>query len=340
MKLAIIGATGLVGETLLEVLSEENYFPLSKIKEIFFVASEKSKGKKLLFNGKYHEVMTISDCLQKSPDIAIFSCGSEASISYAKEFTKMGCFVVDNSSAWRLHDDVPLVVPEINGDCVNENTKLIANPNCSTIQMVLALSELHKHYKLKRIVVSTYQSVSGSGHKGLTQLSSERQGIKPPAMAYPHTIDLNVIPQGGDFNKNGYTSEEEKLVNETRKIFNDNNIQVSATVVRVPVMVAHSEAINAEFERPFSLNEVKDIISSSSGVIHSDCNDINLYPTPLLAQGKDEVFVGRVRIDHTQPNTLNMWVVSDNLRKGAATNAIQIAAIIINKKMQKHEAIP
>jgi aspartate-semialdehyde dehydrogenase len=287
-----------------------------------------------LIQGEFGELKIISleEAVHQSPDIAIFSAGGSTSKAWAEKFARQGTFVIDNSSAWRLYNHVPLVVPEINGHTITPETKIIANPNCSTIQMVLALAPLHKAFRIKRLVVSTYQSVTGSGMKGMSQLANEQKGIAGEK-AYPHPIHLNVIPHGGDFNKDGYTSEEQKLVDETRKILGDENIQVTATVVRVPVFGGHSEAVNIEFENEFEIGEVKRLLQEMQGVTLVDDPLNNLYPMPLDAADKDDVFVGRIRRDLSQPKSLNLWIVSDNLRKGAATNAVQIAAYLIQNNL-------
>lgn len=323
MKIALIGATGLVGSVMLKVLEEQGFANW----ELIPVASERSVGKEIIFCGNSFKIKSVEDAIEEAPEIAIFSAGSTASLSYAPRFAEKDTFVIDNSSAWRMNEDIPLVVPEINGNTISVQSKIIANPNCSTIQMVMALAPLHKHYKIKRIVVSTYQSVSGTGVKAVQQLMAERSG-ETAERAYPHSIDLNVLPHGGTFEPNGYTTEEVKLLNETRKILGDNTIMLTATVVRVPVLGGHSEAVNVEFEKEFDLKDVYTLLNEMPGVIVQDDPLQNEYPMPLYAQGKDEVFVGRIRRDDTQPKTLNMWVVADNLRKGAATNAVQIAQYI------------
>jgi aspartate-semialdehyde dehydrogenase len=324
MKIAVVGATGLVGTAMLKVLEERN-FPVT---ELLPVASQKSVGKEILFKGKSYKVIGVEEAIAKRPQIAIFSAGGETSKIWAPEFAKVGTFVVDNSSAWRMVKDKKLVVPEINAHVLTSDDKIIANPNCSTIQMVVALAGLHKAYKIKRIVVSTYQSVTGTGVKAVKQLENERAGIDGE-MAYKYPIDKNLIPQIDVFLDNGYTKEEMKMVNETRKIFGDDSINVSPTAVRAPVMGGHSESVNVEFEKDFDIQEVFKILAESPGVIVQDDPSKQIYPMPLFAGGKDEVFVGRIRRDLYQPKTLNMWIVSDNLRKGAATNAIQIAEYII-----------
>ncbi len=328
MKIAIVGATGLVGQKILKVLEERNVVA----DEFLLVASQRSAGKKIDFLNKQLTIITLEDALQKKPDIAIFSAGGLTSKAWAEKFAANGTFVIDNSSAWRLFDHVPLVVPEINANTISAETKIIANPNCSTIQLVLALAPLHKAYGIKRLVVSTYQSVTGSGMKGVEQLKNERDGIAG-AKAYPYPIDLNLLPHGGGFNKDGYTSEEQKLVDETRKILDDQNIQVTATVVRVPVFGGHSEAVNVEFARDFDLVEACSLLETMPGISVIDDPGNSKYPMPLYAENKDDVFVGRIRRDFSQPNALNMWVVSDNLRKGAATNAVQIATYLIEKTL-------
>lgn len=328
MKIAIVGATGLVGQKMMQVLNERNV----DADEFIMVASQRSAGKQIQFRRQPLEVMLPETALDRNPDIAIFSAGGATSREWAEKFASKGTFVIDNSSAWRQFDHVPLVVPEINADTITPDTRIIANPNCSTIQMVLALAQLHQAYGIRRVVVSTYQSVTGSGMKGVAQLQNERLGIKVQK-AYPHTIDLNLLPHGGDFNPDGYSTEEQKLVDETRKILGSPNIQVTATVVRVPVFGGHSEAVNVEFEKDFDLEEVKTLLSAMPGIIVKDDPSRNVYPMPLDAEGQDEVFVGRIRRDFSQPNSLNMWVVSDNLRKGAATNAVQIAEYLIQQKL-------
>lgn len=328
MKIAVIGATGLVGSVMLKSLQERD-FPFT---EVFAVASEKSIGKKIIFNHSELEVIGMKQVLSLRPDIAIFSAGGSTSLQWAPEFAKVGTTVIDNSSAWRMHENIKLIVPEINASVLSKNDKIIANPNCSTIQLVVALAPLHKKYKIKRVVVSTYQSVTGTGVKAVEQLKNERQGIKGE-MAYPHRIDLNCIPHGGSFEENGDTTEETKLLNETRKILGDQSINVTATVVRIPVFGGHSEAVNVEFEHKYDLEDVKDLWSKTPGITIQDDPEHNIYPMPAMAEGKDDVFVGRIRKDFSQANSLNFWVVSDNLRKGAATNAIQIAEYLVKEKL-------
>ena len=328
MKIAVVGATGLVGSGILKLLIERN-FPYT---EVLAVASEKTIGKKIQFNNSELTVIGIKQAISLKPDITIFSAGGSTSLQWAPEFAKVGTTVIDNSSAWRMHEDIKLVVPEINANLLTKNDKIIANPNCSTIQMVLALAPLHKKYKIKRLVISTYQSVTGTGVKAVQQLGNERKGIDGE-MAYPHPIDLNCIPHGGDFEENGYTTEETKLVNETRKILVDQSINATATVVRIPVLGGHSEAVNIEFENDFDLADVKKLLSDSEGITVQDDPQNNIYPMPKFAEGKDDVFVGRIRRDISQTKSLDMWIVSDNLRKGAATNAIQIAEYLVKNKL-------
>ena len=327
MKIAVIGATGLVGREILKVLELKSI----SISELLVVASENSVGKTIHFSGKEHEVISMDAAVQQKPDIAIFSAGADISLEWAPKFKKIGTTVIDNSSAWRMNDDIPLIVPEINGTILTAKDKIIANPNCSTIQLVMVLSPLNNKYGLKRVVVSTYQSVSGSGNKGINQLMNERNNHKEESF-YPHQIDLNVIPQGGDFTEDGYTTEEIKLVNETQKIL-QSDVKVTATVVRVPVINGHSEAVNVEFENDFDFYDLKRLLGFMTGVIVFDMPEGNMYPMPILTEGKDEIFVGRLRRDFSQPNSLNMWIVADNLRKGAATNAVQIAEYIIKNQL-------
>ncbi len=328
MKVAVVGATGLVGTKMLQVLAERN-FPVT---ELLPVASEKSVGKQVEFKGKKYTVVSASDAIAAKPALALFSAGGSTSLEWAPKFAAAGITVVDNSSAWRMDPTKKLVVPELNADALTADDKIIANPNCSTIQMVVALNPLHKKYTVKRIVVSTYQSVTGTGVKAVTQLMNERKGVSGE-MAYKYPIDLNAIPQIDVFMDNGYTKEEMKMVNETKKIMRDDSIRVTATTVRIPVMGGHSEALNVEFEHEFDLAEVRALLSKAPGVIVVDDPATQQYPMPKDAHERDEVFVGRLRRDETQPKTLNMWVVSDNLRKGAATNAVQIAEYLAGKKM-------
>ncbi|MDE1191703.1 MAG: aspartate-semialdehyde dehydrogenase [Arachidicoccus sp.] len=326
MKVAVVGATGLVGTKMLQVLAERN-FPVT---ELLPVASEKSVGKEVEFKGKKYKVIGMQEAIDAKPAVALFSAGGGTSLEWAPKFAAAGITVIDNSSAWRMDTTKKLVVPEINADALTSEDKIIANPNCSTIQMVVALNPLHKKYKINRIVVSTYQSVTGTGKKAVDQLFGERKNIEAEK-AYPYPIDLNVIPHIDVFTDNGYTKEEMKMVNETKKILRDDTIRVTATTVRIPVIGGHSESVNVEFENEFDLNEVKNILSNADGVVLQDNVSENIYPMPLLAHERDEVFVGRLRRDETQPKTLNMWIVSDNLRKGAATNAVQIAEYLLQK---------
>ncbi len=328
MKVAVVGATGMVGEVMLKVLAERN-FPVT---ELLLVASERSVGKKLTYKNKEYTVIGLADAVAAKPQIAIFSAGGDTSLEWAPKFAEVGTTVVDNSSAWRMDPTKKLVVPEINAHELTKDDKIIANPNCSTIQMVLALSQLHKKYKMKRVVVSTYQSVSGTGVKAVKQLENEIAGIEGE-MAYPYPISRNVLPHCDVFLENGYTKEEMKLAREPQKIFNDKTFSVTATAVRVPTSGGHSEAVNVQFENDFDLADVRQIISETPGVVLQDNTATNSYPMPMFAHDKDEVFVGRLRRDETQPNTLNMWIVADNLRKGAATNAIQIAEYLIENNL-------
>jgi aspartate-semialdehyde dehydrogenase len=328
MKVAVVGATGLVGTKMLQVLAERN-FPVT---ELIPVASERSVGKEIDFKGKKYKVVSMQDAIAAKPSVALFSAGGSTSLEWAPKFAEAGITVIDNSSAWRMDPEKKLVVPEVNADALTENDKIIANPNCSTIQMVVALNPLHKKYKVNRLVVSTYQSVTGTGVKAVTQLMNERKN-EETEMAYKYPIDLNVIPQIDVFLDNGYTKEEMKMVNETKKIMRDDNIRVTSTTVRIPVMGGHSESVNVEFENEFELDEVKQLLEQSPGVQVQDDPSQQIYPMPLWAHEKDDVFVGRLRRDETQPKTLNMWIVSDNLRKGAATNAIQIAEYLMSKNM-------
>src|SRR5574339_435539 len=334
MKVAVVGATGLVGTKMLQVLEERN-FPVT---ELVPVASERSVGKEVEFKGKKYKVVSMTDGIAAKPAVAIFSAGGSTSLEWAPKFAEAGITVIDNSSAWRMDPTKKLVVPEVNAEVLTKADKIIANPNCSTIQMVVALSPLHKKYGIKRIVVSTYQSVTGTGKKAVDQLMGEREKAVKGAngeypMAYKYPIDLNVMPQIDVFLDNGYTKEEMKMVNETRKILGDNSIRVTSTTVRIPVMGGHSEAVNVEFENEFDLSEVKSLLQSAPGVIVVDEPSAQQYPLPMDAHERDEVFVGRLRRDETQPRTLNMWVVSDNLRKGAATNAVQIAEYLLAKNL-------
>lgn len=327
MKVAVVGATGLVGNVILEVLAEFN-FPVD---ELLLVASEKSVGTKVHYKNKEYTVMGMAQAVAARPDIAIFSAGGGTSLEWAPKFAAAGTTVIDNSSAWRMDPDKKLVVPEINAHVLTDNDKIIANPNCSTIQLVMVLAPLHARYKVKRVVVSTYQSISGTGAKAIKQLDNEKAGIKGE-MAYPYTINENCLPHCDTFLENGYTKEEMKLTNETKKIL-DPAISVTATAVRVPVRGGHSEAVNIQFENDFELAEVRAILSKTQGVTLQDIPETNTYPMPLYAKDKNDVFVGRIRRDESQANTLNLWIVADNLRKGAATNAVQIAQYLVAHKL-------
>lgn len=328
MKLAVVGATGLVGSEILEVLDEHN-FPFD---ELLLVASERSAGKKMTFKGKEYTVMGLKQAVSEKPDIAIFSAGGSTSLEWAPQFAAVGTIVIDNSSAWRMDPTKKLIVPEINAKDLRIDDRIIANPNCSTIQMVVALNLLRERYGIKRIVVSTYQSVTGTGKAAVDQMMAERAG-QAAEMVYPHKIDLNVLPHIDVFQPNGYTKEEMKMINETKKIFGDDSIQVTATTVRIPTMGGHSESVNVEFHQDFDLEEVREILRKTPGVILQDDPANYVYPMPLTAHKKDEVFVGRLRRDESQPNTLNMWIVADNLRKGAATNAVQIAEYLMEHSL-------
>lgn len=326
MKVAVVGATGLVGTKMLQILAERN-FPVT---ELIPVASARSVGKEVAYKGIKYKVVGMEDAIAAKPDLALFSAGGGTSLEWAPKFAEAGITVIDNSSAWRMDPAKKLVVPEINADALTKEDKIIANPNCSTIQMVVALNPLHKKYHINRIVVSTYQSVTGTGVKAVDQLKNERKGTEGE-MAYKYPIDLNVIPQIDVFLENGYTKEEMKMVNETRKIMRDDSIRVTSTTVRVPVMGGHSESVNVEFENDFELDDIKALLSEATGVTMQDNPEKQIYPMPLWAHEKDDVFVGRLRRDESQPKTLNMWIVSDNLRKGAATNAVQIAEYLVEK---------
>ena len=328
MKIAVVGATGMVGNVMLEVLAERN-FPVT---ELLLVASERSVGKKIAYNGTEYTVIGLQEAIDQKPDIALFSAGGATSTEWAPKFAAAGTTVVDNSSAWRMDPSKKLVVPEINAGELTKDDKIIANPNCSTIQMVVALAPLHKKYGIKRLVISTYQSISGTGVKAVQQLENEYKGIKGE-MAYPYPIHRNALPHCDVFEENGYTKEEMKLVNETRKILSDDSIAVTATAVRIPVAGGHSESINIEFDNDFDVNELRKLLHDTDGVVVKDNLETNTYPMPIYAEGKDDVFVGRIRRDESQKNALNMWVVSDNLRKGAATNTIQIAEYLIDKEL-------
>lgn len=326
MKVALVGATGLVGSTMLRLLEERN-FPIT---ELLPVASERSLGKSILFKGKEYPVMLAADAIAQKPQLALFSAGGGPSLELAPLFAAVGCYVVDNSSAWRMDPSKKLVVPEVNGEALHKEDFIIANPNCSTIQMVMVLQPLHQKYNIKRVVVSTYQSVTGTGQKAVEEMMQQRSG-KSITEVYPHPIDFNLIPQIDVFQDNGYTKEEMKMVLETCKIMGDDNIKVTATCVRVPVMGGHSESVNIEFNNDFDLDEVREILRTAPGVHVLDNPANKEYPMPLFATNKDEVFVGRIRRDESQANTLNCWIVADNLRKGAATNAIQIAEYLLQK---------
>ncbi|MBK8923368.1 MAG: aspartate-semialdehyde dehydrogenase [Saprospirales bacterium] len=330
MKVAVVGATGLVGSKMLQVL-EERQFPVTRL---IPVASERSVGKTIKFRGKRYKVVSMTDAIGKKPDVAIFSAGGTTSKEWAPRFAEAGATVIDNSSAWRMDPGKKLVVPEVNAHVLTPKDKIIANPNCSTIQMVVALKPLHDRYRIKRVVVSTYQSVTGTGVKAVNQLMNERKG-KPGEKAYPYPIDLNLLPHIDIFLDNGYTREEMKMVHETKKIMGDDSIRVTATTVRVPVVGGHSESVNVEFERDFDLQELRQLLAGSPGVVVVDDPSRLKYPMPVDAHDKDDVFVGRLRRDESQANTLNMWIVSDNLRKGAATNAIQIAEYLLKQGILK-----
>jgi len=328
MKIAVVGATGMVGRTMMKVLEERN-FPVT---ELIPAASQKSVGKEVIFKGKPVKVVSVMEAVEARPVFAIFSAGASTSREWAPVFAENGTIVIDNSSAWRMYDNVPLIVPEINSHVLKKGDMIIANPNCSTIQMVMALAPLHRKYRIKRLVIATYQSVTGTGIKAVTQMENERNGIKGE-MAYAHQIDMNCFPHGGTFQDDGYTSEEQKLVDETRKILEDMTIRVTATVARIPVVGGHSEAVNVEFENDFYIDDVRFLISQFPGVVVYDNPAENKYPMPILSHNRDEVYVGRIRRDLSREKCLNLWIVSDNIRKGAATNAIQIAEYIVAKKL-------
>jgi len=328
MKVAVVGATGMVGRTMIKVLEERN-FPLS---QLLPAASEKSVGKEVIFKGKPIKVISVIEAVESKPEFAIFSAGASTSGEWAPVFAKSGTVVIDNSSFWRMYKNVPLIVPEINNHVIKKGDRIIANPNCSTIQMVMALAPLHRKYKIKRLVVATYQSVTGTGVKAVTQMENERAGIKGE-MVYAHQIDKNCFPHGGTFQSDGYTTEEQKLLDETRKILEDQTIQVTATVVRIPVVGGHSEAVNIEFEKDFDIKDVIQLLNQFPGVVVYDNPSENKYPMPVLAHNKDEVFVGRIRRDLSREKCLNLWIVSDNIRKGAATNAIQIAEYMASNNL-------
>ena len=325
MILAIIGVTGLVGKVMLEVLEEKN-LPIS---ELIPVASERSIGKKINFRSKKYTVVGVDIALKKKPDYALFSAGSDISLNWAPKFTEIGSTVIDNSSAWRMDNSKKLVIPEINGHVLSDKDKIIANPNCSTIQMLMVIAPIHWEYKIKRIIISTYQSVTGTGQKAINQLENESKG-KSGEMIYPHQIYQNALPQCDSFEKDGYTKEELKLVKETRKILNTNEMGISATAVRVPIIGGHSESINLELENPFEIDDIKKILNNTPGVLVQDDPESNSYPMPITVNGKNDVFVGRIRRDFSNNNSLNLWVVADNLRKGAATNTVQILEYLLN----------
>ena len=328
MKVAVVGATGMVGQVMLKVLAERN-FPIT---ELLPVASERSIGSKITFQNKEFEVIGLQEAVDQKPEIALFSAGGETSLEWAPKFAEAGTTVIDNSSAWRMNPKNKLIVPEINASELTSEDKIIANPNCSTIQMVMALAPLHKKYGIKRVVVSTYQSITGTGVKAVKQLENEYKG-EQGEMAYPYPIHRNAIPHCDVFEENGYTKEEMKLTNETKKILQDDSVAVTATAIRIPVVGGHSESVNVTFENDFEVNEVRRILSEFPGIKVQDNLDVNTYPMPIYAEGKDEVFVGRIRRDLSQPNSLNMWIVADNLRKGAATNAVQIAEYLLENKL-------
>jgi aspartate-semialdehyde dehydrogenase len=328
MKIAVVGATGLVGTKMLQVL-QERHFPVT---ELIPVASENSIGKEIMYSGTAYKVVSIHDAIKQKPDIALFSAGGALSLEYAPKFANVGTIVIDNSSAWRMNPEIKLVVPEVNGSLLTKNDRIIANPNCSTIQMVVVLKPLHQAYQINRVVVSTYQSVTGSGQKAVQQLFAEREG-KVADKVYPHQIDLNALPHIDMFLENGYTKEEMKMINETKKIMGDDSIKVTATAVRIPVIGGHSESVNLTFEKAFELNAVRELLKNAPGVCLIDNPSQNEYPMPFTANEKDEVFVGRIRRDDSLENSLNLWIVSDNLRKGAATNTVQIAEYLIQHNL-------
>ncbi|MDO6674081.1 aspartate-semialdehyde dehydrogenase [Tenacibaculum sp. 1B UA] len=330
MRVAVVGATGMVGNVMLQVLAERN-FPIT---ELIPVASERSVGNQIEFQGTNYTVVGLETAVAMQPDIALFSAGGDTSLEWAPKFAAVGTTVIDNSSAWRMDPTKKLVVPEINGDVLTSEDKIIANPNCSTIQLVMALAPLHKEYKMKRVVISTYQSVSGTGVKAVQQLDNEEAGIGGE-MAYPHPIGRNALPHCDVFLENGYTKEEMKLVKEPKKILRDDSFSVTATAVRIPTAGGHSEAVNVQFENDFELEKVRELLGKTDGIVVQDDVQNNVYPMPILANNKDEVFVGRIRRDESQPNTLNMWIVADNLRKGAATNTVQIAEYLVANNLVK-----
>ncbi|MEP6261216.1 MAG: aspartate-semialdehyde dehydrogenase [Gillisia sp.] len=328
MNIAVVGATGMVGQVILKVLEERN-FPITTL---YPVASEKSIGSEITYNNKSYKVIGLQEAVDARPDIALFSAGGETSMDWAPKFAENGTTVIDNSSAWRMDPSKKLIIPEINASLLTSEDKIIANPNCSTIQLLMALKPLHDKYTIKRVVVSTYQSITGTGVKAVQQLENEYAGTKGE-MAYPYPIHRNAIPQCDVFTENGYTKEEMKLTNETKKILGDDSVLVSATAIRIPVVGGHSESVNVQFENDFTENDVRRILNDFPGVTVQDNTDVNTYPMPVYAEGKDDVFVGRIRRDYSQPNTLNMWIVADNLRKGAATNAVQIAEYLVEHKL-------
>lgn len=328
MKVAVVGATGMVGKIMLKVLEERN-FPVT---ELYPVASERSLGTEIIFKNKSYKVIGLEEAVSLKPDLALFSAGGETSTEWAPKFAEKGTTVIDNSSAWRMDKTKKLIIPEINADELTPEDKIIANPNCSTIQLLMALKPLHDKFKIRRVVVSTYQSITGTGVKAVQQLQNEYEG-KKGEMAYPYPIHKNAIPQCDVFTENGYTKEEMKLTNETKKILGDDSVQVSATAIRIPVVGGHSESVNIEFENDFEEADVRKILSEFPGVTVKDNPELNTYPMPIYAEGKDDVFVGRIRRDYSQPKTLNMWIVADNLRKGAATNAVQIAEYLVKNKL-------
>lgn len=327
MRIAVVGATGLVGQKMLKVLEERNF----SVSELIPVASNASVGKLLEWKGRKWQVTSIDKAITMKAELALFSAGGNVSLQYAEAFAKEGTYVIDNSSAWRMHASVPLVVPEVNGGTLEQSNRIIANPNCSTIQLVMVLKPLHDAFGLKRVVVSTYQSVTGTGYKAVAQMEGERTGKPVPDPVYPYPIDLNCLPQCDVFAEEGYTKEEWKVVNESRKILGIPDLAVTATAVRIPTVGGHSESVNVEFEHPFELDKVRSILRNFSGIEVLDDPDLKQYPMPIIAHDKDEVFVGRIRRDFSQPNTLNCWIVADNLRKGAATNAVQIAELLLSK---------
>ena len=328
MKVAVVGVTGMVGKVMLEILTERN-FPVT---ELLPVASEKSVGKSVEFRGKSYNIIGLDEAVKQQPDIALFSAGGEISLQWAPKFAEKGTVVIDNSSAWRMHEDIKLIVPEINGNLLTKDDKIIANPNCSTSQLVMVLQPLHQAYKIRRVVVSTYQSVTGTGVKAVEQLENEMAG-KTGEMAYPYPIFQNAIPHCDVFLENGYTREEMKLIDETKKILGDDSVLVTATAVRIPVIGGHSESVNITFDKDFSLSAVKRMLNETPGVSLKDNPDTKTYPMPIYAQGKDDVFVGRIRRDETAKNSLNLWIVADNLRKGAATNTVQIAEYLLSHQL-------